>query len=71
VLTKACQSAKIAEGAFRFELEVSGENLAGGVVLKADESELEPSCFEPVVAASVGENHHATERALAAGAIER
>ena len=34
------QSAKIAEGIFGFELEVSGQDLAGGVVLKADEGEL-------------------------------
>jgi len=31
------QSAEIAESVFRFDLEVSGEDLAGGVILKADE----------------------------------
>ncbi len=34
------QGAEIADGIFGFELEVSGQDLAGGVVLKADESEL-------------------------------
>src|ERR1700730_15242948 len=56
------QSAQIAEGIFGFELEVSGEDLAGGVVLKADESEL-GAAFEQVMTAGIGERHHAEPRA--------
>ena len=64
------QSAEIAKSVFRFELEVSGEDLAGGVVLKADESELGAASFEPVMAAGVGEHHHAEAgTAQAAGAV--
>ena len=64
------QSAEIAEGIFGFELEVSGEDLAGGVVLKADESEHGAAAFEPVMTAGIGERHHAETRAgRAAGAI--
>jgi hypothetical protein len=60
----------IAEGVFGFKLEVSGEDLAGGVVLKTDESEFGAAAFEPVMAAGVGEHHHAEARtAQAAGAI--
>jgi hypothetical protein len=33
------QSAQIADGIFGFELEVRGQDLAGGIVLKTDESE--------------------------------
>src|SRR5579863_8864832 len=51
--------AEIAESIFGFELEVSGEDLAGGVILKADESELGAAAFEPVMAAGVSEHHHA------------
>ena len=57
------QGAEIADGIFGFELEVSGEDLAGGVVLKADESEHRAAAFEPVVATGVGERHHAETRA--------
>ena len=53
------QGAEIAEGIFGFELEVSGQDLAGGVVLKADEGELGAAAFEPVMAAGIGERHHA------------
>ena len=64
------QSAEIAEGIFGFELEVSGQDLAGGVILKADESELGAAAFEPVVTAGIGERHHAEARTgRAAGAI--
>src|SRR5271168_580611 len=64
------QSAEIPERIFRFELEVSGEDLAGGVILKADESELRTAAFEPIMTASVGEHHHAEARtAQAAGAV--
>src|SRR5271170_8505634 len=64
------QGAHIAEGVFGFELEVSGEDLAGGVVLKTDEGELGAAAFEPVVAAGVGEHHHAEAgTAQAAGAV--
>src|SRR5271167_2616399 len=53
------QSAQIAEGVFGFELKMSGEDLAGGVVLKADEGEFGAAAFEPIMAAGVGEHHHA------------
>src|SRR5579864_1134378 len=64
------QSAEIAERIFSFQLEMSGEDLAGSVILKADEGELGAAAFEPVMAAGVGEHHH-TEAgtAQAAGAI--
>ena len=53
------QSAEIAGGVFGFELEVGGEDLFGGVVLKADESEVRTAAFEPVVRTGIGERHHA------------
>jgi hypothetical protein len=53
------ESAEIAERIFDFELEVSGQDLSGGVVLKADESELGAAAFEPVMTAGIGERHHA------------
>src|ERR1035437_5007063 len=49
------QGAKIAERIFGFELEVSGQDLTGGVILKADERELGAAAFEPVVPAGIGE----------------
>ena len=64
------QSAEIAESIFRFELKMSGEDLAGGVILKAHEGELGATAFEPVMAAGVGEHHHAEAgTAQAASAI--
>src|ERR1017187_1836406 len=57
------QSAQISNGVFGFELEVRGENLTGGIVLKADESEVRAAAFEPVMTAGVGEHHHAETRA--------
>src|SRR5450432_1276525 len=57
------QGAEIAEGIFGFELEVSGEDLTGSVVLKADEGEHGTAAFEPVVTAGIGERHHAKARA--------
>jgi hypothetical protein len=48
------QSAEIAQGIFGFELEVSGEDLSGSIVLKADESEPRAAAFEPVMAAGIG-----------------
>ena len=61
---------QIAEGIFRFDLEVSGEDLAGGVVLQPDESERGAAALEPIVAAGIGECHPAETRARrAAGAI--
>ncbi len=41
------QSAEIADGIFGFALEVGGRDLAGGVVLKADQSEGGATVFEP------------------------
>src|SRR5208337_1818966 len=64
------QGAEIAEGIFGFELEVGGQDLAGGVILKADERELGAAALEPVVTAGIGERHHAeTWTGQAAGAI--
>src|ERR1019366_2182692 len=64
------QSAKIADSIFGFELEVSGEDLTGGVILKADEGELGAAALEPVMAAGIGERHHAeTWTGQAAGAV--
>src|SRR5258708_35088886 len=60
---KMAQGAKIAHGIFGFELEVSGQDLTGGVILKADESEHGAAAFEPVMTAGVGERHHAETRA--------
>jgi hypothetical protein len=57
------QGAEIAEGIFGFELEVSGQNQAGGVILKTDQSELGTTTFEPVMATGIGERHHAKTRA--------
>jgi hypothetical protein len=56
------QGAEIADGIFGFELEVSGQDLAGGVVLKADESQGRAATLEPVMTAGVGERHHAETR---------
>ena len=55
-------SAEIAESIFGFELEGSGQDLAGGVVLKADQGKGGAAAFEPVMAAGVGERHHAETR---------
>ena len=64
------QGAEIADGIFGFELKVSGEDLAGGVVLKADESQGRTATFEPVVTTGVGERHHAeTGTGRASGTI--
>ena len=64
------QGAEIAESIFGFELKVSGEDLAGGVVLKADESEFGATAFEPVMTAGIGEHHHAEAgTAQAAGTV--
>jgi hypothetical protein len=41
------------------ELEVSGEDLSGGVVLKTDESEFGAAAFEPIMTAGIGKRHHA------------
>src|SRR6266478_4344756 len=49
---------------------MSGEDLAGGVVLKADERKFGAATFQPVMTAGVGEHHHAEAgTAQAAGAI--
>src|ERR1019366_2934549 len=53
------ESAEIAEGIFGFELEVRGQDLAGGVILKTDERELGAAALEPVMTAGIGERHHA------------
>jgi hypothetical protein len=63
-------SAEITESVFRFQLKVSGEDLAGGVVLKADEGELGTATLQPIMTAGIGEHHHAEAgTAQAAGAI--
>ena len=56
---KECESAEIAESIFGFELEVSGQDLTGGVVLKTDESELGAAALEPIMTAGIGKRHHA------------
>jgi hypothetical protein len=64
------QGAKVAESIFGFELEMSGQDLAGSIVLKADEGEFGAAALEPVMTAGIGERHHAETRAgRAAGAI--
>ena len=64
------QGAEIADGVFGFELEVGGEDLFGGVVLKADQSELWTAALELVMGTGVGKRHHAETRAgRAPGAI--
>src|SRR5208282_713172 len=57
------RGAEIAESVFGFELEVSGEDAAGGVVLKADEREFGTAPLEPIVTAGIGERHPAQARA--------
>src|SRR5437868_11687602 len=62
--------AEVAEGVFLFELKMNGEDLAGGVVLKADQCKFGAAAFEPVMTAGVGEHHHAEAGAAqAAGAV--
>ena len=56
------QGAQIAHGIFGFELEVRGQDLAGGVVLKADQGKLRAAAFEPVMTAGISERHHAETR---------
>src|SRR5258706_10464985 len=64
------QGAEIAHGVFGFELEVCGQDLAGGVVLKADQGKLRAAAFEPIMTAGISERHHAETRAgRASGAI--
>jgi hypothetical protein len=64
------QGAKITDGIFGFELEVSRQDLAGSVVLKTDEGERGAAAFEPIVTAGIGEDHHAeTWAGRASGAI--
>jgi hypothetical protein len=53
------QGAEIADRIFGFELEVRGEDLAGGVILESEERELRAATFEPVMTAGIGEHHHA------------
>jgi hypothetical protein len=64
------EGGEIAGSIFGFELEVSGEDLTGGVILKPDERELGAAAFEPVMMAGVGERHHAqTGTGWATGAV--
>ena len=51
---QGAESAEIAQGIFGFELEVSSEDLRGGVVLKTDESEFGAAAFEPIMTAGIG-----------------
>src|ERR1700728_113689 len=53
------QGAEIPHGIFWFELKVSGKDPTGGVILKADESELGAAAFEPIMTTGIGEYHHA------------
>ena len=52
------QGAEITESILGFELEVRSQDLAGGIVLKANESELGAAALQPVMAAGIGERHH-------------
>ena len=63
------QGAKLAHRVFGFELEVSGQDLTGGIVLKAQECEMGAAALEPVMTAGIGERHHA--EADAGGRRER
>jgi hypothetical protein len=64
------QHAEIAERIFGFELELSGQDLVGRVILKTHQGEFGAAALEPVMTAGVGERHHAETRAgPAAGAI--
>jgi hypothetical protein len=45
------QGTEIAKGVFGFELKMGGEDLAGGVILKADEGELGAAAFQPIMTA--------------------
>ena len=49
---------------------MSGENLAGGVVLKAHESKFGAATFQPVMTAGVGEHHHAEAGTAQAASAE-
>src|SRR5260370_25237619 len=60
---QGAESAEIAEGIFGFQLEVSSQDLTGGVVLKTDERELGAAAFEPIMTAGIGKRHHAKARA--------
>ena len=59
------QGAKLAHRVFGFELEVSGQDLTGGIVLKAQECEMGAAALEPVMTAGIGERHHAEARTRA------
>lgn len=61
------QRAEIAESVFGFKLEVSGEDAMGGIVLKTGQSEFGAATLEPVMAAGIGEGHHAKARARRTG----
>jgi len=64
------QGAQIADIILGFELEVRGEDLTGGVILQADQSERRAAAFEPIVTAGIGERHHSeTRTGWAAGTI--
>src|SRR5450432_3943445 len=47
------QRAQIADSIFGFELEVRGEDLTGGIILKADQREPGAAAFEPVMTAGI------------------
>ena len=57
------QGAQITNGIFRLKLKLRGQDLTGGIILKAHQSELRTATFEPVVATGIGEHHHAKARA--------
>ena len=66
------QTAEIAGGILGLQLKASGHDAAGSVVLKAQQSEAGAAAFQPVMAAGVGQKHHAeTGPAWAAGTILR
>ena len=56
------EGAEIAESIFGLQLEMSGQDLSGGIVLKANESQFGAAAFQPVMTAGIGERHHTEAR---------
>src|ERR1019366_447581 len=64
------KATKVTQSILGFELELGGQDVAGGVILEADEGEARTAALEPVVTTGIGLQHHASARAAwAAGAI--
>src|ERR1019366_5992871 len=64
------KATKVTQSILGFELELGGQDVAGGVILEADEGEARTAALEPVVTTGIGLQHHASAGAAwAAGAI--